>query len=156
MYLSRIKKSSVYLSMDCNYLLGRVGMLEHLCVSLQENPMTLNYYFSQGLAVFSLIFREKYVLEFFLWRGKGKGKGFTLLLKISFERYWKINLSLASQKCMCSPLVAEHNSRQKRFRIENVLGVERRSCKFPWLILSFKVYLDTTTDLSFPFPFSII
>lgn len=34
------------------------------------------------------------------------GNGFALLLKVNFERYCKINLSLASQKCKCSLLVA--------------------------------------------------
>ena len=148
MYVSHIKELCV--SMDCNYLLGTVGMLEHV---LACKKIGLNCCFSLGLAVFSLMFHNKNVLEFFPWRGRGRGKGFKLLLKINFERYWKINLSLASQKCMRSPLVAEYKSRQNRFRIENVFWVERSSCKFPWLMLSFKIDLNTTTGLLFPFTF---
>lgn len=59
------------------------------------------------------------------------GKDFKLLLKINSERYWKISLSLSSQECTCSPSTAEDKSRQNRFRIEKLFGVEGSSYKFP-------------------------
>lgn len=82
------------------------------------------------------------------------GNGFKLLLKINFERYWQINLSLASWKCKCSVSGCGYKSRQNRSRIESGFGAESSSCKFPWLMLSFKVDLNTTTGLLFPFRFS--
>lgn len=84
------------------------------------------------------------------------GKDFKLLLQINSESCWKISLSPSSQECTCSPLTAEYKSRQNRFRTEKLFGVERSSCKCPWLIFSFKVGLNTTIGFLFPFGMSVM